>query len=518
MNQVISQLSVAILAPTHIPAGRRLPAFKSKACGFAMDALDLDLLTKEGCVDTFSDSEESVKSRTEAGSPAESDSEASVKSAASSSLSASTSSKTASIKAAAPAAAKAQTVAADGDATSEDSSSEGSLELSEMEGRKACLEMDKVDGACGADITSKAYESWEAHVGTGGCGGKKACARCRWVHFKRTWQKALAVEVGGERLCPIIERPAAWGGPWAIGCSICAQAGRAGAYAKLEVRTLKATQIANLKNHCEGDPHVKALKAIQKCDPDVVPAEDEVALSDWGPDIPGAPCGATFVHAYTTFKHAVSNRGSGFVADMVNVFASDDEKIDRDPKKLKAALECCAEVIRRECRAQVFAADDISFQADGRAGEQLMTAVATSRATLKSLYFVLGVKEKVTGGCEKLLKSTEEICREFSTELNGDRIDDVYCKLIGPQSKVRAYEADGASDEQGTGRLLKVGERQRGPRLGGGCDHRKLILWSQKVGPRTQAPRPVDPGCRVPRAPNTLAHSRPPREPVSDPE
>ena len=62
-------------------------------------------------------------------------------------------------------------------------------------------------------------------------GGMKACPRCRWYASGHTWMATYGglatqgLRAGPlQRFCWIAERPAAWGGHWGLGCTLCADA------------------------------------------------------------------------------------------------------------------------------------------------------------------------------------------------------------------------------------------------------------------------------------------------------
>jgi len=345
-----------------------------------------------------------------------------------------------------------------GDDSENDEDTEDAPDMSMGKARPEHTAMSEMDIVEGDDHMPFSFQSWEEHVGVGACGGKKSCARCLWQARRKAWQRRLAFEQGGQRKCPIVERPRSWGGNWAIGCVVCSQAKCTGAYAEFEIRTIKALQFCNLQIHCKGPSHLKALGELvapPEMDIAAAPAVDVGDDAEWGPDVPGAPTGATFVHALTHFQECVSLRSTERLADAFNLL-SQEGGIDGERRKIQTALRCCAEVVRQDNREHVKKCDDISVQADGRAAEHLMTALATDRETLTTKYFALGVKTGVTGGCAQITQATQDICKAFATEFAGELDADVFGKLVGAKSRVRSYESDGAADEQGAGRQLKA--------------------------------------------------------------
>ena len=77
------------------------------------------------------------------------------------------------------------------------------------------------------ELVGPANESSEAHM----CRHSppdKTCPRCRFYSIGASWVGAYgtldSLRHGPERVIWIAERPAHWGGPWGLGCTLCAQA------------------------------------------------------------------------------------------------------------------------------------------------------------------------------------------------------------------------------------------------------------------------------------------------------
>ena len=204
----------------------------------------------------------------------------------------------------------------------------------------------------------------DAHM-RGVCRGVKHCAQCKWIKLGRGWQKAVAITVGGVLKSPIMERPRSWGGRWAIGCSVCAQAGLSGNYAKFKVRT--ALQKVNILSHGAGanhrdavkrflDPGLEALGTDRNHKRKLCDVEDIDAA--WGSEIAGAPPATTFVQAMKSFHASVSARSTDSVSDLHNFFADADSAVDSERSKMSAAWQCLAEAIDNDARAFVRDSDD----------------------------------------------------------------------------------------------------------------------------------------------------------------
>jgi len=134
------------------------------------------------------------------------------------------------------------------------------------------------------------YTSYDEHVRVGACGGLAKCGRCFFEKHRKCWQVKLGTHIGGSLKCPIVERPKDWGGPWGIGCAVCARAGKRGKYANFTVRSRSAVQICNLMEHCAGQAHKRALQRLQDPSMDDVPSflklgdgggEEEADESGW---------------------------------------------------------------------------------------------------------------------------------------------------------------------------------------------------------------------------------------------
>ena len=58
-------------------------------------------------------------------------------------------------------------------------------------------------------------------------GGLRSCPRCKWYRFSSCWlstygSRVRAIAGARGRVCWVQERPARWGGAWALGCPFCA--------------------------------------------------------------------------------------------------------------------------------------------------------------------------------------------------------------------------------------------------------------------------------------------------------
>ena len=80
-------------------------------------------------------------------------------------------------------------------------------------------------------LVGPACESAEAHWTRHRGYGNMRCPRCRWYKVGPSWVSAYGTipssQRGPDEVHWPAERPSLWGGPWGLGCTICAQALRA---------------------------------------------------------------------------------------------------------------------------------------------------------------------------------------------------------------------------------------------------------------------------------------------------
>ena len=228
------------------------------------------------------------------------------------------------------------------------------------------------------------YETAEEHAKRP-CGAFAKCGRCMWNKHAAKWQRRLAVPIGGELKCPIVERLPDWGGPWAIGCAPCWQAGFKNKYATFRVNQKGAIRICNLEEHCNSPHHKFAMRKLLDPTLDTVFADCVGDDKDDGfGDIPGAPSSATYAYALSAFLNACSRRASACLSGLANLFGLDDEDgvVDESRKTHTACLCTMAYVCDDEARQHVKRCDSIAIQGDGRRTRLVLTASGTEHSTL----------------------------------------------------------------------------------------------------------------------------------------
>ena len=145
-------------------------------------------------------------------------------------------------------------------------------------GRRKARCLPSVDTLAGlALLVGPVTESREAHLARHG-GGMRSCPRCRWYLHGQRWTNAYGVGAGSTlggpgvgprtRVAWISERPARWGGSWALGCAFCADAA---ARAKLD----------GVEKTCAAAPRRAGSRwARYEVCPVTLPAE-HIKLIDW---------------------------------------------------------------------------------------------------------------------------------------------------------------------------------------------------------------------------------------------
>ena len=336
-------------------------------------------------------------------------------------------------------------------------------------------------------------ESSEDHLARHG-GGLRTCPRCRWHKRGADWVcsygKFLCQHSRGSRenVVWLAERPARFGGEWALGCTICSwfaqrawseQRGSEGScgsstsqlqrgtasmcrlgsrFARFEVRA-ECLQAEHFKQHAETSVHRRAVIAWQNPDAPLRFAAqatlgDELLLSgavpqpvdwlrSWRACITPQSWQAASRHLETEhYVHMLRARPV-------------------EPRAMQQMARIQAEVIRVSFREWVLAASSLTLSFDDRHGYKMVlfrcdAPLPDSEGTQSGIAArsgLLGIAEMMTGVtldelaqdyAERVVEDLRLLCARFSTPL-GDACDEaVMQRLVGDQSLVKHLVMDGA--------------------------------------------------------------------------
>ena len=233
------------------------------------------------------------------------------------------------------------------------------------------------------DLIGPATESAEAHR----CRHSppnKSCPRCRFYKMGASWVGAYGTvhgfRHGPDRTIWVAERPARWGGPWALGCTICSQAlikasevgastpkpceldrrrrVRGGtAWARFEARG-RHMMSECIRTHARSEEHRRAVAAHVAPNTPMrlllqVDIEDDLLLRGAVPQ----PC--DWLRAWRSVRNPSSWQATAERAQTEHFIAQIYDR-SAGPKAFKSMVICMGEVLRRLkrkclwCQATIF--------------------------------------------------------------------------------------------------------------------------------------------------------------------
>ena len=334
------------------------------------------------------------------------------------------------------------------------------------------------DGATSlAQVVGPVTESREAHLQRHG-GGLRSCPRCRWYLHGHRWMGSYGVGAGSSsggggvgprgRVVWIAERPARWGGSWALGCVFCADASvrakldspartsvakhrRLGSrWARYEVcpATLQAEHI---KQHCHYDLHKIAERAYYRPDEPVTlamqtSAEDDCLLRG---AVPQPPDWLRAWHAARTPQSWKAAAEAGKTEHFIHQIRQRAVL----PRGLQSMVAILREVVRRRKRKWIHDCSSIALSFDDRQGYKLIlfrcdvpfdSALAEAQGDpwrsgivgcfecLRGTTLSELAEDYAVRTCDQILKLIRAFC---------DDDEDLYKKFI---ARVKIIVADGA--------------------------------------------------------------------------
>ena len=254
------------------------------------------------------------------------------------------------------------------------------------------------------ELVGLATESREEHLRRHpGFDRYKDCPRCRFYTFGDSWVGAYgAVDAkhGPDRVQWIGERPARWGGPWALGCTICAQAlqrvSTAGAstpsgsgeakdrastpgetrrlrvgttWARFEVRS-QHLMSESLRSHLRSEEHRRAVTAHLAPDQPVrvsqqACVDDDLLLQEAVPQ----PC--DWLRAWRSCKSPSSWQATAHRA-CTEHFIAQIRGRPVEARAFKSMVICMGEVLRRLKRQWLREATSIFLAFDDKGSRKLL--------------------------------------------------------------------------------------------------------------------------------------------------
>ena len=331
------------------------------------------------------------------------------------------------------------------------------------------------------ELVGPANESAEAHR----CRHDppdKTCPRCRFYSIGASWVGAYGtlggLRHGPERVIWIAERPARWGGPWGLGCTLCAQAlvkasdhgastpaghcrrVRSGtAWARFEIRP-RHLMSESIRLHVNSEGHRRAVAAHLAPNEPVrlllqAKMEDDLLLQGAVPQ----PC--DWLRAWQCVKNPSSWQAAADRAGTEHFIAQIRGR-PTDRRAFKSMVTCMGEVLRRLKRKWMFDATSIFLAFDGKGGRKLLRfkcgvplcfdAKGTGERTLLTYGARIGIV-----GCLPMLVGTDTshyerdyaertkdgvvtLLRRMLTPLGEETDDDAVSEVL---LKVRGVAVDG---------------------------------------------------------------------------
>ena len=247
-----------------------------------------------------------------------------------------------------------------------------------------------------AEMVGPVTESREAHLARHG-GGWRSCPRCRWYLHGHHWMASYGAGGGSvpsgpgvgprQRVVWISERPARWGGSWALGCVFCADAaarskfdGTASAstprrlgssWARYSVcpATLQAEHV---KQHAHYDSHKIAERAYYRPD-EPLKLTMQASQSDDRLLAGAVPQAEDWLRAWHSARTPQSWKTA---AETVELEQYIHQIRDRPGSVRSRGLRCMAElmreVVRRQKRQWIRDCTTIALSLDDRQGFKLV--------------------------------------------------------------------------------------------------------------------------------------------------
>ena len=241
------------------------------------------------------------------------------------------------------------------------------------------------------EFVGSVTESREEHLSRHG-GGLRSCPRCKWYRLSSSWLSTYGSctrpGAGARgRVCWLQERPARWGGAWALGCLFCAhQAERASTEAsptpastrrrqgskwcRFEVCP-KTLQAEHIKQHAHYDVHKLAERAYYQPDRPLAltlqaSEEDDALLAGAVPQPTDWLRAWQAVRSHQSWAEAASNAGVENFAHQIS------GKRSPQWRGLKHMAEIMQEVIRGQKRQWIRQSSSIALSFDDRQSYKLI--------------------------------------------------------------------------------------------------------------------------------------------------
>ena len=340
-----------------------------------------------------------------------------------------------------------------------------------------------------SELVGLVTETREEHLHRHG-GGMRSCPRCRWYKLGPRWVASYgyleSCRAGPrERTVWISERPIRWGGTWALGCAICADAAlrrsqqQSGApgdvaksgvrvrrrlgthWARYEVRPL-ALQAEHVKQHAHYDLHKVAVAAFLRPDEPVRFAM-QATLDDDRLLHGAVPQPADWLRAWRAARTPQSWQAAAKAAQTEH-FAHQVRPRAVQPRTIQSMALIQREVIRERKRSWIRECSSISLRFDDRNGYKLVRfqcdAPASARLEILARRGILGcvdclravtLTDLAEDYAERTSREVVRLVRLFCTPLS-DVVDEGLCDKF--LKSVKAIVADGAL--QKTGLLCKL--------------------------------------------------------------
>ena len=258
-------------------------------------------------------------------------------------------------------------------------------------------------------LVGRARETAEDHEARHpGYGHYQTCPRCRFYKIGPSWVSAYgtvsAPGHGPDQVQWLAERPSHWGGPWALGCTICAHAmgvvqqqpdASSGAattpaigastpavdaamrrrrrggtmWTRFEVRS-RFLMSESIRSHAGSEQHKRAVACYMAPHAPVrirtqSTEDDELLLMGAVPQ----PC--DWLRAWQCCKNPSSWQATADRAGTEH-FISQIRSRPPEPKAFQAMVRCMGEVLRREKRRWMLGATSIFLTFDDKAGRKLL--------------------------------------------------------------------------------------------------------------------------------------------------